>query len=258
MILEILVLIVLTFFLAVLFYKQRRKDFQILQMEESQIPEQLQDLLEEEQPLVIRGVSPPRGLTREGLQKIPRLAAFPVGGQPLSSVLTTPGLLSSAAGLPTLSYELREQFAQELAMPVWAQRQWLAPFQATSWSGSFLGSLKTECVLGGLGLHRTTALYTILFPGEGTYLVTILSRESEDLLPANWNYRYVRTFTPNDTPLVADIRYLDIVVRPGTALVIPKHTLISLEPKDPASFSALAIVEYHTPISMLAKSFSQN
>ena len=258
MVLEILVILAVLFLLAVLFYKQRRKDFQILQMETTQMEEQLDDLLQEDQPLVIRGATPPRGLTREGLQKIPRLGGFPAGGSTLSRILAEPSMLASAEGMPVLNQEHRELLAQELAMPVWAAKVWQAPFQASTVLGSVLGSLKTEATLGGLGLHRTTALYTMVLPGEGTYLVTIVSRASEDLLPTNWQYRYARTFTPNDTPLVGDIQYTDIVVRPGTALVLPKHTIVSFEPKDPSQFAAIGIVEYHTPISLLAKSFSQN
>jgi hypothetical protein len=256
MILELGILVAVLFLIAVVFYKQRRSDLQILQMEESQISEQLVDLLEEEQPLVIRSVSPPRGLTSSEFQKIPRLAEFPVAGQPLSSLLAAPGVLATANGLPLLTQEDRDHLATELSLPVWANRVWLAPFQATSWLGPMLGTLRTEALLGGLGLFRTTAHYTILFPCENTYIATLLSRDSEELLPPKWDYRYMRTFTPNDTPLVGDMKYLDIVVRPGTALVIPKHTIVSFEPKDPNAFASAAIVEYHTPISQLAKVFA--
>ncbi len=253
---ELLCLITLIFLIAVLFYKQRRKDLQILQLEEGQVTEQLADLLEEGQPLVVRGVATPRGLRREELSSFQRLANYPVGGHPLTAVLANPALLATAGGLPTLSQELREEFATELSMPIWATKVWLEPLASTRWLGRYMGTLKTEAVLGGLGLFRTTAYYTILLPSEGVYHVSIVSRESEDLLPANWQYRYVSSFTPNDTPLVADIRYLDIVLRPGTALILPSHMLVCLEPREPTAFSALAIVEYHEPVSLLSKSFA--
>lgn len=251
--LEILILIILLFLIAFFFYKQRRSETQILQMEFSQRDEQLADLLEEQQPLVIRGVSPPRGITQEDLEKIPRLANFAVGGQPLERVLKESYLLFSAEGKPVLSTSRREQLAQELSVPVWAKKLW-EPFLAESvWFGSWLGTTKTEVIIGGLGLFRTTAYYTMFFPTEETYNVSIISKESEDYLPPAWNYRYLTSFTINDTPLINELKYLDVVVRPGTAICIPRHTVISLEPNDPISFSAGVLLEFHMPVSLLAK-----
>jgi hypothetical protein len=256
MLVELLVLGTLIFLIAILFYKQRRKDLQILQLEQDQIPVQLSDLLEEQQPIVIRGITPPRGLTAEGLAKAPRLASFPVGGQPLSSVLQAPTLLASAAGLPTLSLALRTNLADELAFPIWATHNWRSHFAQISIMGSMIGTMRTEAVIGGMGMWKTTAKLTTLMPTEGTYAVSILSVDSEQFLPKAWQYRYVTSLTPNDTPLVADIKFLDIVLRPGTALVLPPHTIVSMEPRDSQSFSAAAILEYHEPISLLAKSFA--
>jgi hypothetical protein len=57
---------------------------------------------------------------------------------------------------------------------------------------------------------------------------------------------------------VADLKYLDIVLRPGTALLIPAHTIYSLQPAaaspDAPTFHAAALLEYHEPISLVAKS----
>ncbi len=158
--------------------------------------------------------------------------------------------------MPTLSTENRRLLATELSIPIWAQKTWLTPLADSAWLGSVLGSLQSEVVLGGLGLFRTTAYTTLLFPTEGTYKVSVVSKDSEDFLPPAWDYRYVSSFTPNDTPLVAELKYLDIVLRPGTALCIPRHTILSLEPSEPSAFSALALLEFHMPVSLLAKSFS--
>ncbi len=258
MLVELITFFAILFVLAILFYKQRRSDLQILQLEESQIPTQLGDLLEEQQPIVIRGVQPPKGLTSEGLTKIPRLASYPVGGHPLSAILATPSMLATAAGMPTLSYEYRQHFAEELSFPVWATHTWLSHFSQVSWLGPVLGTMRTEAVLGGLGMWKTTARLTCLMPTEGTYTVSILSSDSEQFLPKNWNYRYLSSLTPNDTPLVADIKYLDVVLRPGTALLLPPHKIVTMEPQNPNAFSAFAILEYHEPISLLAKSFNAN
>jgi hypothetical protein len=48
---------------------------------------------------------------------------------------------------------------------------------------------------------------------------------------------------------------MDIIVRPGTMICFPPHHIFSIQPKD-GEFSAAAIVEYHEPVTLLAKSFS--
>jgi len=251
---EIPFLIGLVFVIAFLFYKQRRTSMEILQAEETQL-DQLSELLEEQQPLIIRGVSPPKGLTKESLSKIPRLGQFAVGGQPLEDVLSTPAILSSAQGAPTLSKERREILANELSMKVWADHVWLPRFSQSTWFGWLMGCTRVEAVLGGIGMVRTVAKYTCILPTDGIYMVSIVSRESESFLPPAWQYRYPGSLTPNDTPLVADLKYTDIVLRPGTMLCLPPHTIVSMEPKD-SEFTAAAILEYHEPVSLLAKSFS--
>jgi hypothetical protein len=252
--LEILFLVALVFLISVMFYKQRRPTMEILQAEETQM-EQLADLLEEQQPLIIRGIAPPKGLTKEALNKIPRLSDFSVGGQPLADVIQTPAMMKSADGVPVLSRDRRELLAKELSINVWAEHTWLNNFSQTTWFGWMVGCVQTEVVLGGMGMWKTCAKYTAIMPTEGTYVVSILSKESESFLPAKWKYRYPGSLSPNDTPLVSDLKYMDIIVRPGTMICFPPHHIISIQPKDD-EFSAAAIVEYHEPVTLLAKSFS--
>lgn len=252
---ESIVLILVVVCIAVLFYKQRRPSMEILQAEESQLDEQLSDLLEEQQPLIVRGTVPPKGLTKEGLEKIPRLAQFLVGGQPLDDILKNPIMLSSAKGQPVLSQERREALAGELALQVWAEHVWLPKLKKTTWLGWLDGCVRTEVLLGGLGMIRTVALYTCIMPTEGVYTVSILSKDSERFLPKEWIYKYPGDLTPNDTPLVSELKYIDIIVRPGTLICFPPHYVISMKPNQ-ESFTAAAIVEYHEPVTLIAKSFS--
>ncbi len=253
------VFLVIASIIIYMFYMQRRSELEILQLENEQIQDQLPELLEELQPVVIRGVTPPRGLTLESLQKIPRLADFSVGGQPLSEILKTPAILFSAEGAPTLSQERREELAKELSLNLWADRVWLPILSQTTWTGPVIGAMRTEVVLGGLGMIRLTAKYTCVMPTEGTYTLSILSRDSESLLPVNWRYKYPSALTVNDTPLVADLKYIDVILRPGTTVCFPPHCIISIEPvKETSSFFSAAIVEYHEPVTLIYKSFSQN
>jgi hypothetical protein len=253
---ELFFLLALVFLIAVAFYRQRQPDLTILQVEQDQVQTQFPDLLEERQPIVIRGVPQPRGITQEALQRTTRLAEFPVAGHPLSSILESPAALAPAAGTPTLSQEERATLATELSLPVWAKHTWLPLFESYSWLAPWIGTMKAEVLLGGLGMHRTTALYTCIVPTQGKYQVSLLAKSSEAFLPPTWEYRYPGSLTVNDTPLVADLKYLDVIVAPGNALCVPAHMIVSIEPQNPTEFAAAALLEYHEPISALAKILS--
>jgi hypothetical protein len=175
----------------------------------------------------------------------------------MSYILEHPEVALSAGGIPTIAQAGRAELAKELSIHIWADHVWLPQFSASTWLGGLVGCMRTEAVIGGLGMFRTTAKYTCLMPTEGIYTLSIIATHSESFLPTAWQYKYVSSLTLNDTPLVADLKFLDIVVRPGTMVCLPPHCIISMEPTT-KTFVAFAIVEYHEPISLIAKSFSQN
>jgi hypothetical protein len=100
-----------------------------------------------------------------------------------------------------------------------------------------------------------------ILPTEGTYVVSIVSPSSEPFLPAGWdaveNARYPRLYTVNDTPMVGEIKYLDVIVRPGTMLCLPAQTVFSMEPKEVGKFNAAVMIEVHSPVSRLSKLLAQ-
>jgi hypothetical protein len=254
MIFELAVIVALIFLFGVLFYKQRREDISILQIESQQLPTST-ELFSEKQPLIVRGAAPPQGLTAEGLKQIPRLASFPVGTVSLSETIAAPSLLGSY-GLALQTPEQREQLAEELSIPIWAGITWKSVFAPTTWLGSVAGTLKSQMMIGGQGLSRAVGLYTLILPTDGTYTVSLLSKSSEQYLPTpkeKWLYRYPTTMSVNDTPLIAELKYIDIVLRPGTGLILPPHLIYSLQPQSASSWSAAILIEYHEPISLLAK-----
>jgi len=255
MFIEPLLFIALLLIISLSFYRQRRSDIEILQIDESQTDEQLGDILQELRPTIIRGCMPPKGLTQDSLTKIHRLAKFSVGGQPLEHILMNPAIMKEANGAPVLSSERREILAQELSLQVWANHMWLPKLSQTTLVGWATGSIRAEVLLGGIGMFRTSAIYTCIIPTEGKYTLSIISKDSESFLPSKWEYRYPGTLTTNDTPLISDLKFMDIVLRPGTTACLPPHTIISMESVGD-TFSAAAIIEYHEPISLIVKSIS--
>jgi hypothetical protein len=113
-------------------------------------------------------------------------------------------------------------------------------------------SNRVQPVFGGVGMQRATAVMTFFMPVEGTYTVSLVNPKSESFLPAEWKFRYPHTLTINDSPLVAEIKYIDIILRPGTMICVPTQTIFSLEP-DSATFHSGLWVEVDSPVSNLAK-----
>jgi hypothetical protein len=108
-------------------------------------------------------------------------------------------------------------------------------------------------MLGGAGMQRVTAVTTMIMPVEGKYTVSLVNKKSEQFLPTAWKYRYPRTLTINDSPLVSEIQYIDIVLRPGTLLCLPTHCIFSIEPDEPSSFHSALWVDVDSPISSVSK-----
>lgn len=243
---EVLGILALIFLIMVLFYMQRHQDNTILQIEHEQLDAQFGTLLEERQPIVIRGCTVPKGLSKESLEKSTRLKDFPIGPQTLSVSLMNPTYYQ-------MTTAERDELGQHLSLQVWATHNWLPLFKEYSWAAPIVGTVRAEALIGGMGMFRAKALYTCIIPTEGTYIVGLLSKSSEPFLPSAWEGRYPGSLTSDDTPLVADLKYMDIILNPGNVLCIPAHMIVSVEPRGPRFHSA-AIIEYHEIISLLAKS----
>ena len=107
-----------------------------------------------------------------------------------------------------------------------------------------------HCWAGNRGLHKTVAW--TLFITDSQLSVTIMPESMESFLPAQWLNQFPTEFTQKDTPFVTDLKYIDIVLRPGTALFIPPHWFVSYTGTTDLSVPLVSTISYHTPISYLA------
>lgn len=235
------------FLTSVFFYKQTNTDFHILQMEESQI-DKLAELAEERQPVVIRSAPVPHAFTSEMLRKIPRLGDTPIATTTLTEVLEGRTKLLSD-GPPAFSREAAAAFANEISLDVWTKEIWSERLRATSYIG-WLGTCRTFCGFGGVGLIKTTAMLTLILPTEGVYYASLVPKSKQAYLPKQWRYRFPSSFTMNDTPLVSELQFVDIKLKPGAGLLLPPHSYFSLLSEAPLGMYVM--IEYHEPISLLA------
>ena len=60
----------------------------------------------------------------------------------------------------------------------------------------------------------------------------------------------LHSITTQDTPLLSQISYLDVILRPGTLLLLPPHMIVDISTASQSAWSFIA--EIHHPISILA------
>jgi hypothetical protein len=66
-------------------------------------------------------------------------------------------------------------------------------------------------------------------------------------------------FTAKDTPFVADVKYMDVILRPGNGLFMPAHWFVSWKShvvatssEKSAALPMVGTISYHSPVSLLA------
>lgn len=243
---EIGILLGIVFLVLVFFYKQKAQEFRISQIENTQL-QTLPDLFTELNPIVIRGLPPPTFLTPETIRKNMRIQNFPVG----SDGLTIQKWLSSESILSTQPAELRTTLAGELGIPMWAQHTWFEPLTAETWY-SFAMKMDSEAWLTNMGMMKTVAVTTAIYPTNGSFTCSLMLDSATKFLPA-WEGRFLSDYSSADTPLLHQVQFLDIRLRPGHMLLVPPHWIVSMKADNNVAKPMFALIELHHPLSGLAK-----
>ena len=248
MILEAVIIIATIFIIAVFFYKQTNPEYRILQVEKDDISKLL-NLLPELSPIVVRGLTTTNFWTDQDISLNPRLKTMPLvypGFQPFS--------LSTAhkTVLPTRPSATAQQIALESGIQVWAEHTILPIFTPLWYSAAI--SLMSAALIGEQGLQQTTAFLTIIMPTQHTIKVSLLHKKHYEYCPKIWQYTMPSTWTKATTPLVGEIQFIDIIVRPGTLLILPPHWRYSYT--SDAKTPMVALLEIQHPLShLLGRSF---
>lgn len=249
MILETIIILGVLFFIAVLFYKQGNEQFEILQIEAERLQE-LPTLYSDKAPIVVSDFKLPALGTQAELQKRPHILQMSVAPS-----LSLKALLGSESSLKAYTFKkaTAEFLAKETGLSVWFEHHLyssLLPSPYTQWLYSYNTSLWPH----HRGLFKTTAFQTVIMPTQGTTRVSLLLQKALPYLPKRWEGRAFGSLTPQDTPLLNQIQFIEVKLRPGNLLLLPAHLIVDIA-SDPASGEAIAwnfVAEIHHPISKLA------
>ncbi len=246
MIFEIIICIAVMFFISVLFYKQANEQFEILQIESERL-EELPTLYDDRSPIVVNNFTPPNLGTAVELQKRAHILQMQVAPQrTLGSVLLNPMAIATFPFTPTTAAFL----AKEAGLDIWFTHhlyKTLLPNPYTQW----MFSSKTYLWPHHRGLFQTSAFQTVLMPTQGEVHVSLLLPKMIPYLPKQWKEREFHKLTTADTPLLAQIQFLEIVLRKGNFLVLPSHMLVDIRTTG-EEVAWIFQAEVHHPISRLA------
>ena len=245
--LEIILIICILFLILTFFYKQAICEFRINQIEWSQ-KDKISDLLGEKIPLVIRTLPSTTFWTQTDLMARSCFQQIPIFRE--TSLVEWVSSSTPDSSCPW-KYAQAETIANTCGLAIWAQKWvnstiihpllkwWITP--------------KYHCWAGNIGLRRTYATWTCLFPVDGEIAVTIMPEYVESSLPTNWSGCFPATLTSKDTPFVSDLKFMDIILRPGNCLFMPPHWFVSWTATEQSTKTPMTCtISYHTPISLLA------
>lgn len=245
--LEILLVFGVIFIILTFFYKQAICEFRINQLEWTQ-RENIHALLHEKVPLVVRGLPSATIWTHEDVMTRSCYQDLPIFQETnLQDWIATTNSQTVCPWKDTQA----ERIGTTCGISIWAKK-WIEHAMVKPFLRIWMSPIY-HCWSGRVGLRRLFATWTVILPVDESIVVSILPENVESALPASWVGCFPSELTLKDTPFLSDIKYIDIVVRPGNALIMPPHWYVSwVEGKESTKAPMVCTLSYHTPISRLA------
>ena len=252
--LEFFLILILIFLVLTFFYKQAIYEFRLNQIEWSQ-GDKLPELLSEKVPIILRGRPPTAFWTQEDIHLRSIYNTVPVFQDRtlVDWIVSTdpstkcPWDLDHARLLGQRQVSGLELWSEKALNPLVYKynplvRWWLRPFNS--------------CWAGNKGLWKTIAPWTAIFVTQGAIVCSIMTEAVESSLPVTWKGVFPGELTAYDTPFVGDLKFIDIVIRPGSILFMPAHWFLSWKALDEGADSVcpmVCTVEYHSIVSRFAE-----
>lgn len=246
--LVVLIIIAALFLIGALFYRMSLQEYRINQIEWDRRHE-LDALFDEKAPIVVRGMPPSPVWTHADImmRDFYAQAKTPDGKNTLREALLN-GITDGTPYPP----DFRKYLYQNVALGIWCENTWSAVLaNSRGWLGSLL-PLEGECFVGEQGLIEMKSNWTLIVPTEGSIVVQLLAGKEKKWLPKKWSGLFPDKLTSAHAPFIGQLKYMDIIVRPGNALWIPAHWLVSWTAKEEGSVPLVCTINMHTPISWIA------
>ena len=236
-----LIICSILFFIYVFFYKQSISDYTILQLDHSQI-EKISETLLEKSAVIIKNVEIPHCIQKKSLLSVQRFADIFVGSCKLSEYLDKNNCILQ------ISKELETFIANETGFQSYMNHNWLEKLHTHPLS-SYISSVESRVCFGSHQLQKTLAIYTLIMPIESKYTISLINPNYVSSLPQDWR-------TIQDLENSSKLKFIDVIVRPGTLLIIPPHWYYLMKAEENGGY--YSFIEYHEPVSLLNRYLEKN
>ncbi len=218
--LEALLVVLLIFVFFMVAYKGAVHEFQILQKDWKPTID-WSALLGEQLPLVLRNVDPSWQGT--WTRRAVATKSWPIQVRKDGKVFKTRWneWLAAPPGQPPLTRTSLHEISQIVAPPIslWED----GGFHRWSWIPAHLTTTTAHVLTGVLPVRRSTAAATLLQATDGVPLQIWLAHEGAVPAQAAILNRDPWSLTAEQVPWISEVKFVEIRLRPGNALVIPTH-----------------------------------
>ena len=254
--LEWIIIAAIGFLILMFFHNQALSEFKINQIGWNE-KVKLENLLSERVPLVVKGLPAVAFWTQQDCMMRPCYEKAPVfKNKGLSEWLTTTDRHTACPW----TLEHAKVLADLCGLRIWSERQLdgliYGSVPGLSHAASIWYQPEVSCWAGNKGLWLAHSRWTCLFVTEGAIQVSIMPKTCAKALPPDWKKRAVHpgTLTVYDTPFVADLKFMDVILRPGHMFIMPNHWFMSWMSLEGSEICPMVcMVEYHTPMSRLGR-----
>lgn len=217
-------------------YSQSSPKYTLSQIMESQIPMQLTKIWEERSPVVISDIRSNGIWVSDALKQTRFWGAQPIWEDYQTSPETAV-IFQNRPQQTTWSEILGIQQIESDTLTRWFD---LSPV---------VFHTKTEAHLGGEGLRSTYGWATAFTCTDGESRCILLHSAQKAKMPPGWKGLRWSNATVADHPLWTQVKYIEVILRPGTTLLVPPHWIVAIEPQDPKKPIWWLRTDLHHPIS---------
>jgi len=240
---EWIVILLIIFCIVVSHYSQSATQYSLSQIKESQILLNLQSLWEERKPVVVSEVRSREIWSSNSLRQTRFWGAQPIWNQyetnPHEKLTLPPGLQI------TWSEILGISMIESVLLLKW--------FDMSPW----VFSTRTEAHLGPAGLRHLYGWATSITCTQGEARCILLHSAQKTRLPPGWKGLRWAEATVAHHPLWTQVQYIEVILRPGTVLLVPPHWIMAIEPLD-AKPIWWTRTDLHHPISKWAQQWNED
>ena len=240
---EWIVILLIIFCIIVWHYTQSTSKYSLSQIKEPQIPISLTTLWEEKNPIIVSEVKSRRIWSSDALKQTRFWGAQPIWQQ----------YETNPPSVQTVERTLQTTWAEILGISRIHSETILRWFDLSP----MVFSTRTEAHIGPEGLRQLYGWATAIECSDGGARCILLHSGQKSRLPPGWQNLRWSEATVAHHPLWTQVQNIEVILRPGTVLLVPSHWLVAIEPLEQEKPFWWTRTDLHHPISKLAQGLNE-